>query len=62
MEYKSDKDINVETDDELLKQKSREYGLSYNEAIDYIAKTTGGRDTHIYSDTNPEEVKRKNMQ
>ncbi|RYG72071.1 hypothetical protein EU245_11785 [Lentibacillus lipolyticus] len=50
------------TDIEALKQQSRRSGLSYNEAKAYIAKTTGGHGTNIYSNTDVEEVKRKNRQ
>jgi len=51
---------NVGTDIELIKEQARKSGLSYNEAKEWIAKKTGGRGTHIYSDTNVEEVKRQN--
>jgi len=52
----------VGTDIELIKEQARKSGLSYNEAKEWIAKTTGGRGTHIYSITNVEEVKRQNEQ
>ena len=52
----------VGTDIELMKEQARKSGLSYNEAIEYIARTTGGRDTHIYSNTDVEAVKRQNKQ
>jgi len=42
-------------------QQSRDSGLSYNEAKEWIAKTTGGYDTHLYSDTDVEKVKRENI-
>lgn len=54
---KSDSEYN-----ELLLEQARRSGLSYNEALEWIAKTTGGRGTNIYSDTNIEEVKKKNNQ
>ncbi|TMN21539.1 hypothetical protein FH966_01165 [Lentibacillus cibarius] len=47
--------------DEMLEQ-SRLSGLTYNEAKEYIARTTGGHGTNIYSDTDVEEVRRKNQQ
>lgn len=50
------------TDIEAIKEQSRRSGLSYNEAKEFIAKTTGGHGTNIYSDTDAEEVKRKNQQ
>ncbi|MFB4168454.1 hypothetical protein [Virgibacillus sp. JSM 102003] len=50
------------TDIDAVKEQSRRSGLSYNEAKEWIAKTSGGRGTNIYSDTNAEEVKRKNQQ
>lgn len=49
------------TKKEVLDQ-SRSSGMSYNEAKEFIAKTTGGHGTDIYSDTNPEEVKKKNQE
>ena len=52
----------VGTDIEAVKEQARRSGLSYNEAIEWIAKTTGGRDTDIYSDTDPEAVREKNEQ
>jgi len=52
----------VGTDIEAVKEQARRSGLSYNEAIEWIAKTTGGRDTDIYSDTDPEAVIEKNEQ
>ncbi|MBB6453808.1 hypothetical protein HNQ94_002259 [Salirhabdus euzebyi] len=39
-----------------VKEKNAQSGLSYNEAKELIAKTTGGRDTAKYSNTNIEEV------
>lgn len=50
------------TDIDAVKEQSRRSGLSYNEAKEWIAKTSGGRGTNIYSDTNAEEVKQKNQQ
>ncbi|WP_373895425.1 hypothetical protein [Virgibacillus sp. CBA3643] len=50
------------TDSEAIKEQSRRSGLSYNEAKEFIAKTTGGHGTNIYSDTDADEVKRKNQQ
>lgn len=47
------------TDIEAMKEQARRSGLSYNEAIEFIARTTGGRGTSIYSDTDVEAVKRK---
>ena len=43
----------VGTDIEAVKEQARRSGLSYNEAIEWIAKTSVGRDTDIYSDTDP---------
>lgn len=50
------------TDIEAIREQARRSGLSYNEAIEWIAKTTGGRGTHIYSDTDVEAVKKQNEQ
>ncbi|QKY70094.1 hypothetical protein [Lentibacillus sp. CBA3610] len=50
------------TDQKAVREQSRQSGLSYNEAKEFIARTTGGRGTNIYSDTDVDEVKRKNSQ
>jgi len=57
MEKKGDKYTVVGTDIEAVKEQARNSGLSYNEAIEWIAKTTGGRGTNVYSDTDIEAVK-----
>ncbi|MDY0395706.1 hypothetical protein ACFSMW_19785 [Virgibacillus halophilus] len=44
--------------EELLAQAKRS-GLTYNQAKAFIAKTSGGFGTNIYSDTNAEEVKQE---
>ena len=49
----------VGTDIEAVKEQARRSGLSYNEAKEWIAKTTGGCDTDIFSDTDPEAVREK---
>ncbi|MFC4022225.1 gamma-type small acid-soluble spore protein [Oceanobacillus longus] len=48
------------TDIDVVKEKNEQSGMSYNEVKEYIAKTTGGHGTSVYSDTNIEEVKKKN--
>lgn len=45
-----------------VKMKNEQSGMSYNEVKEWLAKTTGGHGTEIYSDTNIEEVKRENQQ
>lgn len=52
----------VGTDIEAIKAQARKSGLSYNKAKEWIAQTTGGRDTHIYSDTDIAAVKEQNNQ
>lgn len=52
----------VGTDIEAIKAQARKSGLSYNEAKEWIAQTTGGRDTNIYSDTDIAAVKEQNNQ
>ncbi|AOV07557.1 hypothetical protein BI350_08440 [Sporosarcina ureilytica] len=44
--------------DEVKKQNAKS-GLSYNEVLAEIAKT-GGKGTAMYSDTNPEQVRKAN--
>lgn len=60
VEEKNQKYTVAGTDIEAIKEQARRSGLSYNEAIEWIAKTTGGRGTHIYSDTDVEAVKKQN--
>lgn len=50
------------TDIEAMKEQARKSGLTYNEAIEWMAKTTGGRGTHIYSDTDASAIRKKNEQ
>jgi hypothetical protein len=45
-----------------VKRQNENSGLSYNEVKELLAKTTGGHGTAFYSDTNIEEVRRKNQQ
>ncbi|WP_077328347.1 hypothetical protein [Virgibacillus siamensis] len=47
--------------EETLEQ-SRRSGLTYNEAKAFIARTTGGHNTDIYSDTDSEAVREKNQE
>jgi hypothetical protein len=47
---------------DAVKRQNERSGMSYNEVKELLAKTTGGHGTGIYSDTNVEEVKRKNQQ
>ncbi|MCM3585304.1 gamma-type small acid-soluble spore protein [Mesobacillus maritimus] len=49
----------VGTDIESVRQKNADSGMSYNEVKQYLAKTTGGRGTAQYSNTNVEEVKQQ---
>ncbi|HLR60884.1 MAG TPA: hypothetical protein VK097_00405 [Lentibacillus sp.] len=51
-----------QTDEESIREQSRRSGMSYNEAKAFIARTTGGHGTNIYSNTDAEEVKRKNRE
>ncbi|HWO77343.1 MAG TPA: gamma-type small acid-soluble spore protein [Bacillus sp. (in: firmicutes)] len=44
-----------------VKRKIANSGMSYNEVKEWLAKTTGGHGTSIYSDTDVEQVKRKNQ-
>lgn len=48
------------TDIEEVKRKNAQSGLSYKEVYELLAKT-GGKNTTIYSDTNPEEIKAQNQ-
>lgn len=50
------------TDIEAVKQKNADSGMSYNEAKEYIARTTGGHNTDFLSNTNFEAVRAKNQQ
>ncbi len=46
--------------DEVKRQNERS-GMSYNEVKQWLSQTTGGHGTRIYTDTDMEEVKRKNQ-
>lgn len=49
----------VGTDIDEVKKKNAESGLSYNEAKALLAKTSGGRGTAAYSNTNAEEIRQQ---
>lgn len=53
---------NQNTDIEAMRAQAQRSGLSYNQAKAYIAMTSGGRGTNIYSDTNVEEVRKQNQE
>ncbi|AIF43124.1 MULTISPECIES: hypothetical protein [Virgibacillus] len=57
----SEENMSNLNEDPLMKQ-AQQSGLTYNQAKEFIAKTTGGHGTNIYSNTNVEEVKRKNQE
>ncbi|UOQ92228.1 gamma-type small acid-soluble spore protein [Halobacillus shinanisalinarum] len=48
------------TNIDKVKRKNEHSGMSYNEAKEFMAKTTKGHGTETYSDTDIEDVKRKN--
>lgn len=48
------------TNIDAVKRQNERSGMSYNEVKQLLSQTTGGKGTRIYSDTNFEEVKRKN--
>lgn len=50
------------TNIDAVKRQNERSGLTYNEVEELLAKTTGGHGTGIYSDTNVEQVKKKNQQ
>lgn len=50
------------TNIDAVKRQNERSGMSYREVEELLAKTTGGHGTGIYSDTNVEEVRRKNHQ
>ncbi|MBS4179170.1 gamma-type small acid-soluble spore protein [Lederbergia citrea] len=50
------------TNIDAVKRQNERSGMSYNEVKELLAKTTGGHGTGIYSDTNVEEVRKKNQQ
>ncbi|RLL47736.1 gamma-type small acid-soluble spore protein [Oceanobacillus piezotolerans] len=47
------------TDIEEVKKKNANSGMSYNEVKSFLAMTSGGAGTSIYSDTNAEEIKKR---
>ncbi|MGX9133333.1 gamma-type small acid-soluble spore protein [Rummeliibacillus sp. JY-2-4R] len=58
--FKRDGFTSVGTDINEVKRKNAESGMSYNEVKAMLAKTNG-QGTAIYSDTDPEEIKKKNQ-
>lgn len=48
------------TDIEEVKRKNAQSGLFYKEVYEMLAKT-GGKNTKIYTDTNPETIKDENQ-
>ncbi|HAM80630.1 gamma-type small acid-soluble spore protein [Ornithinibacillus bavariensis] len=42
-----------------VKRKNANSGLSYNEVKELLARTTGGHGTSIYSDTDPEKIRKQ---
>ncbi len=59
MDSNQRKTTSVGTDINEVKRLNAESGLSYNEVKALLAKT-GGKGTALYSNTDVEEVKRKN--
>ncbi|WP_186575929.1 gamma-type small acid-soluble spore protein [Aquibacillus kalidii] len=47
------------TNPEEIKRQNEQSGMSYNEAKEYIARTTGGHNTKQFSNTDIEKVKRE---
>ncbi|WP_249872353.1 gamma-type small acid-soluble spore protein [Oceanobacillus saliphilus] len=43
-----------------VKKRNANSGMSYNEAKEFLARTTGGHGTSVYSDTDVEQVRMKN--
>jgi hypothetical protein len=52
----------VGTNIDEVKKYNEQSGMSYNEVKEWMAKTSGGHGTGIYSDTDIEEVKKKLQQ
>ncbi|MEC2055914.1 gamma-type small acid-soluble spore protein [Peribacillus psychrosaccharolyticus] len=50
------------TNIDAVKRQNERSGMSYKEVQELLARTTGGRGTAIYSDTNIEKVKEQNQQ
>ncbi|WP_458413375.1 gamma-type small acid-soluble spore protein [Schinkia sp. CFF1] len=47
----------VGTNIDEVKKQNEQSGMSYNEVKEWLAKTTGGCGSDIYSDTKAEKVK-----
>ncbi|PAV30988.1 hypothetical protein CIL05_04560 [Virgibacillus profundi] len=58
---KNDRFTAAGTDIESVKRKKAQSGMSYNETKKFLAKTTGGHGTWIYSDTDGETEKQNNQ-
>ncbi|GIO22117.1 gamma-type small acid-soluble spore protein [Oceanobacillus sp. J11TS1] len=60
-ESNTEKYTSAGTDIEEVKRLNENSGMSYNEAKEWLAKSTGGYNTSVYSDTDIEEVRRNNQ-
>lgn len=56
MKNKQDTFTVVGTDINEVKKQNENSGMSYNEVKEWLAKTSGGCGTSIFSDTNHQEV------
>lgn len=59
---KSDKLTAAGTNIEAVKEANQNSGMTYNEVKEFLANTTGGHGTKIYSDTDMENVRAQNQQ
>lgn len=50
------------TDIDAVKAANKNSGMSYNEVKEFLAKTTGGHGTEMYSDTDVKAVRLENQQ
>lgn len=60
--YNQDNSTVVGTNIDEVKKRNENSGMSYNEVKEFLAKSTGGHGTSVYSDTDIEEVKKNNQQ
>lgn len=60
--HKHNKFTAAGTDIEAVKKANKNSGMSYNEVKEFLARTTGGHGTEIYSDTDLKDVNAQNQQ
>ncbi|TLS35376.1 gamma-type small acid-soluble spore protein [Pseudalkalibacillus caeni] len=62
MKKQSENQTVAGTNIDAVKRQNERSGMSYNEVKELLARTTGGHNTRMFSDTNVEHVIENNQQ